>query len=385
MRPNQENSLYKGILNYNNMKKIYIFENTNSLHIEEALITHYKVFEQEYQVKFCLNNRAINRIRNNPTIFNNSMNISKFTNLVSFLKGVSKSDIVVYTTISARNIFLLYVLSLFFSKNIYYIRNANSWLSYTKHSGNAFYRAISLFTTFIKKIILKKSYQVFVANSNIKNYLVANNVETAINIVPYKFFDEDNYNLIQYHNELRVVIPGGIDISKKNLSLIRESTNILPKNALKKIKIILLGKPARQEDLDFCIAWKKEIGDSLYYYTSFISNDEFLQAIKRSHYILGMLNINFQDKYNKEIYGISKDTGIDAQAIAYGKPLIINQEYKVIDEVKTSTVGYTDSINLSDILERLSIGDQYDNISTLAMENSRKISLKNIKIRLKGL
>ena len=367
------------------MNKIYIFENTNSLHIEEALITIYKLFKEKYRVRFCLNEKAMNRVINNNIIVENTHEITTFLDLIKFIRTIKKDDIVIYPTISTRNIALLFIMSFFIEKNIYYIRNSNSWIKYAKHQKSIKNRILSNMSTYLKKKILNKSYKIFVANGNLKNYLQNNHIAKKIEIVPYKIFDANKAKIVKYEDTYRFVIPGAIDISKKDLMLIRRATQLLNQKILEKIEIILLGKPSRDEDLDFCKSWKKEIGSSLQYFTSFIPDDEFTNVLSKSHFILGLLSIDYEDKYNKEIYGLTKDTGVEAQAIAYGKPLIINDDFKVITEIKNSSISFKDSEDLSKILCKIIENNNYEEIAEKAFTNSQKISLENIRKNLKDL
>jgi len=367
------------------MNKIYIFENTNSLHIEEALITMYSVFSGDYEVQFCLSDKAIQRVKKNDKIILNTINISKISSLLLFLKNIKNDDIVIYPTISVRNISLLYFLSFFINKNIYYIRNSNSWLKYANHQNNILFKLISNFTTFLKKRLLKKAYQIFVANSNLKNYLKLNDIKKTINIVPYKFFDKNNYYASVYTDRLSIVIPGGIDTSKKDLSLIRRATSNLTQSRKDKLTIVLLGKPNSEKDLVFCKEWKKEIGTSLVYFTNFIPDTKFSKILKEAHFVLGILTINYEDRYNKEIYGVTKDTGVDAQAISYGKPLIINKEFNVAKEIVTSSIGFENSDNLSKILEQIIMSENYNHLALIAMKNSEQLSLDNTINNLEGI
>ena len=75
---------------------------------------------------------------------------------------------------------------------------------------------------------------------------------------------------------------------------------------------------------------KKELKESLIYYNRFIENGEFDAVLREATVLLGVLNVEFQDRFNKEIYGQTKDTGIEAHAIAYSKPLIVNSVVKLI-------------------------------------------------------
>lgn len=364
------------------MNKIYIFENTDSLHVEESLMTLQEIFSSKYEVKFCLNDKAIDRVRSNSKIMECCIPLISYYESIKFFREIDENDLVIYPTISARNVFILFILSLFISKNIYYIRNSNSWLKYSDHQTNIVFKSVSSLTTYLKKYLLKRAHQVFVANSNLKNYLVSHGVEKQINIVPYKFFDESNIEPLTESNRLRFVIPGGIDLSKKDLRLIKNAVSFLSKLEISKIKIILLGKPANKTDREFCEQWKNEIGDTLHFYSSFIPDKEFTDVMKDSHFVLGLLNIQHQDKYNNEIYGVSKDTGIDAQAIAYGKPLIINSEFCVVDEIKTSSVGFDNAENLAEIIKMYIDDNNYEALAEKALINCKRLSLDSLRKKL---
>lgn len=367
------------------MSKIYIFENTNALHVEESLETIYKIFSVKYEVVFCLGVKTVARVSENVGIMQHCVALDSYWKIIKFFRTINKNDIVIYPTISVRNSLLLFTLNLIVTKNIYYIRNSNSWLEYSQHKTDAFSRILSNAATFIKKKLLKRAYQIFVANSNLKDYLESKGVVKEINIVPYKLFDRANVQLLSENNRLKFVIPGGIDISKKDLNLIRTATNILSKEDRERFTVILLGRPANKLNHDFCAQWKAEVEDTLIYFTSFIPDQEFTEVLRDSHFVLGVLNVNYQDKYNSEVYGVSKDTGVDAQAIAYGKPLIINSEFRVAKEIQSSSIGFGNAEELAEIIKALIHKENYPDLSGKALDNSHKFSLENIVKQLENI
>ncbi|MDB9892096.1 hypothetical protein OAC99_01465 [Amylibacter sp.] len=223
------------------------------------------------------------------------------------------------------------------------------------------------------------------ANSNLKDYLVSKGVVKTINIVPYKLFDQASTNPILNNDRFNFVIPGSIDISKKNLQLIREATNILSKECRHRFLITLLGRPVDKANRGFCEDWKLEIGSSLKYYTSFIPDQEFTGVLRKSHFVLGALNVNYQDKYNSEVYGVSKDTGVDAQAIAYGKPLIINREFRVSKDIQSSSIGFDNAVDLSEVIKNIIYKEVYVDLALKAMRNSQKFSRENVVKQLKDI
>lgn len=361
------------------MNKMFLLEVTEALHAEESLDTLHQMFKSKYDVKLCLGKKTLNKFSSKSKFDKEKVGLASFLFSLIF-KRLDKDDIVVFPTISVRNVSLVFLISLFSPKNIYYIRNSNSWLKNSSHAEGVFCRILTNYTTFLKKIMLKRAYQVFVANTSIKNYLLDNFVLNEINIVPYKFYIERNVKVKRKldSSKLNIVVPGAIHTDKKNLSLIRSAFNILDDEIKRKVTIVLLGKPSRKSDFEFCESWKSDAGDSLIYFNEFVSDEVFSDYMEESDCILGVLNINYFDKYNAEIYGLSKDTGIDAQAISYGKPLIINNDFNVINEIISSTLKFHDEKSLAACIFALEDNVYMNNISDEAILNCNKLSLDKV-------
>lgn len=359
-----------------NKKVIYIFENTNSLHVEESLQTLYEILSIKYDVKLCLGNKTIDRVKGNRLIMANMENLSGIKKIFYFLKQNGNKYPVIFPTISCRNISLVFLISFFIKKNIYYIRNSNSWLMYPKHT-KGIDLIVSYITTFFKRRMLRRAHKIIVANENIRDYLkktFGGNIE----IVPFKYFNEKNCIHSQYFDKLRIVVPGSIDISKKDLFLIRDAMKLFSAAELKKIQVVLLGKPSDNKSSSFCEAWKKEAGDSLSFHKNFIPDGEFQKILQQAHCILGLFPIRYIDKYNQETYGESKDTGVEAQAISYGKPFIVNNDFAVVKKISSSSLLFIDSNDLASKIKSLLCPDAYERISLEALKNSRKFTINKI-------
>ena len=368
------------------MSRIYIFENTSSLHAEEALITTYNILNRlDYEVSLCLGPRTAQRVANNEFLMaKDVILVPSLGKLFKFISNVKKHDIVVYPTIAARNVVLLFIMNLFIAKNIYYIRSSNSWLKYSNHQGGFGVKTIRLITHYIKKYLLKNAFQIFVANANIKAHL-AQYTDKCINIIPYKLA-EDNLSSPKFQTPLTYLIPGAVDTNKKDLNQIRQATALLTPQELENVKIVLLGRPSNPVDVKFCNQWKSEIGDSLTIYDKFIPTEEFDGQLKNAHYIIGILTIDYQDKYNQEIYGVTKDTGVDAQAIAYGKPLIINKPFAILPEIASSSQLFGNPAELADIFKAsMASPAHYDGLSQAAIDNSQKFTLDIIVSKLENI
>lgn len=368
------------------MSKIYIFENSNYFHVEEALVSTYKVLKAlNFEIVMALGSIPLATISNNNFLMSkNIIPANGILNLLRFILSVKKDDIVVFPTITARNIIFIYFTSFIFSKNIYSLQSANSWIHLSDHPAAFHNRLIRRLLHFLKQRLLKSAFQIFVANTNIKCFL-QKHILTPINIVPFKFYETDAV-ILPFTTPVNFVIPGAVDLSKKNIHHIREATKKLNHADLEKIRIILLGGPTSPADKQFCKDWKTEIGDSLITYDNFIPTEEFEYQLKNAHFIIGALKVDYEDKYNKEIYGTTKDTGVDAQAIAYAAPLIINEPFKILPETESSSLTYDSSTKLANYLKKIP-NDQklFLDLQNQAMKNSQKFTLINIKTKINNL
>lgn len=329
---------------YSKMKRLFIFENSNAPH-ETSIISAIKIFKSlGFHVVLCLNHKSIDRITQLDSLVNiKIVNISKFTGLVSFYKIYKNSDYVLFNTILLRNLFMVVIVSMISKHNIYYMRNINSWFHRPNNDNVNFKNKIlGNILFFTKKVLLTKSTLLAVGSYNMQEYLLEKTNKKSF-VIPFNIFEKNKIH-IQSNDKYTIVIPGTIDLIRKDLNIIAEATYLLNDNELEKLDIILLGRPISEKDKLFVINWKKKIGSSLTYYDKFIKDDEFEKVLKNADIIMGTLNVNYQDKYgNQEIYGKSKDTGIEAHAIAYAKPLFVNEDYSVDKYLESTTLKYIDA------------------------------------------
>jgi hypothetical protein len=336
------------------MKNIFIFENSNAPH-ETSIIGAVKIFQNiGFNVVLCLNNKSIERIAKLGGINGiEVINIGGLFGLFGFFRVLKSQDFVLFNTILLRSLLVTYVVSIFSKNKIYYLRNINSWLYKPTISGVALKnRFLGLIFYGAKKIIKKDAAFFIVGSFNMQNYLsLQTNVPSFV--IPFNMIkDQKSYksNSALY----TFVIPGVIDLARKDLNRIKEATLLFDQDDLKRFKIILLGYPSSQRDLDFVVEWKNRLGVAIEYYDNFIEDSEFDRVLSRADIIMGVLNTSYQDKYgNRETYGKTKDTGIEAHALAYTKPLIVNSEYQVDKYMYSSTVKFTTTQDCFDIMKRL--------------------------------
>jgi len=363
-------------------KKIFIFENSNSAH-EEGIETVVKILNKlDYKIYLCLNKISIFRIKEFKldNYIEDIIDISNIIGIFKVLKLMKSCDLAFYNTISARNSFMLFMLSFLIKNNIYAVKNCNSWIKYSNHKGTFINKLVRFLSYKMKNNMMKRSYFMVVANTNTKKYLSLHTKKN-IEVIPYKYFDEKKV-AVDKSNYITFVVPGGIDLNRKPLFDIKNASSMLSVDELKNIQIILLGKPKNKTDELFCKEWKDDIGESLKYYNSFVSVQEYEYVLSHSTFILSNFNINFEDKYVKEIYGKTKDSGVDAQSICYGKPLIVNTGFIVVKEIVSSTTYYSNAEELYKIFSNI-ISNKNKNLENIAFHNSMKFTIDRIAKNIK--
>lgn len=345
-------------------KKLFIFDNSKAPH-QTSIYGISKIFQKNgYEVIFCLGKYPLQKIGNpeEEVIY-----ISSLSGIIRFFKKYKKADILIFNTVSFRTVFFNFFITLFTKNNIFYVRNANSWFALPTHAKRVHHKIIGKLITLTKRYLLKhKSVGLISGSFNIKNYLKKQGVNLPTYVIPFNFFSKQRVDLNKVNKDkpFLFVIPGTIDFKRKDLSVIRDATYLFSKDERENFKVILLGYPVDDYSLNFVNEWKSEIGDSLQFWPGFVPNEDFANVLEKGNVIMGSLNVQYEDRFYKEVYGQTKDTGIEAHAIAYAKPLIVNFEYKADDKIKTSTLTYKDK------------NECYQHMKLLVENNERYLELR---------
>ncbi|MBK7501081.1 MAG: hypothetical protein IPI19_18905 [Ignavibacteriales bacterium] len=93
------------------------------------------------------------------------------------------------------------------------------------------------------------------------------------------------------------------------------------------------------------------IGIKVAYFTQdYIPLEIFDKELANSDIVLGNIKLNI-DKYSK--YGKTKETGIPFTMIRAAKPGVLPQNYPSLKELESSTIRFSDSDSLTEILTDL--------------------------------
>lgn len=301
--------------------------------------------------------------------------------IIEILRYRAASDVVIYNTTSVRTSVFTLLTSLGLGRNVYYIRNANSWLSYSAHFTAVKDYLPRWISTTIKKLLLSRAHFVVVEFSRIKVYLASRGV-CRTDVVPFKLYAPRAVRP-QHPGRVHFVVPGAIDFRTKNIELLIHALLQLPENVRERIKITLLGRTTSAVEVAACAEWQRVLGDALVYYKSFVSVPDFTEAFEGADVVLSCFNIQHRCAYLNETYGLSRGSGVAAHAFARALPLVVNEGFKIDDEYAPATRTFQDERELAEIYRELAMmPEALEQLKAKAEGAAKQYSLEKVIARL---
>ena len=305
--------------------------------------------------------------------------ITKPLYLAKLLLSLRREDYVLFNTVSPRSILLVCFVALFESRKIYYVRNAKSWIYSPKYQTNTIFRIIGTILFLLKKWLQKGAHAFAAGSFNLKDFLMKEGLSKPVLVLPFNLFASEKSAREFLNEKFSFVVPGTIDLNRKDLSVIRDASYLLFESLKGKFEIVLLGRPVDGKSEHFAREWKNVLGNSLTFYNDFIPSDVFDSALKQSNVVMGALNVSFKDRYHSEKYGETKDTGIEAHAISYARPIVVNSEYRTDLKIQSSTLYFKDRQSCFEIMKKLILNKEYYlQVLDRALENSDYYTIDSI-------
>lgn len=284
----------------------------------------------------------------------------------------------IFNTTSTRNCVInLLIAIVYFGRNVFYIRNARSWLHFSTHDRFLKYTILRAIVYFSKRVMLRTRSSLLVEKTTIKKYLYDHDVRD-VDVIPYMFFENLNVDIRKISGpSLKIVSPGVIDFNKKDLLTIIEAMEIMLELGIE-VKLTFLGKVKSSKDEEICRFYKKKFKESFTYYTNFIPEKNYDSSLQAADIILGSFKIDNKCEYFDEIYGTTKGSGVDAHAFSMAKVLFVNEGYEVDTAYKAATVFFKNSADLSSKISRL-YDDRtlMDDLNMIALKCSLEYVVEN--------
>ena len=274
------------------------------------------------------------------------------------------------------------------SKTILLIHHVNAWLKPRlifdiKHPIRT--ADTNLASMLIHRFIFPKFGAINVIYHPLKDHIRANtDYEKEIFTLPTSIFENAKTMKRQEdEGKLKIVIPGLIQEHRKDYGTVFPAFETLFKHHKEKIKLCVPGLPVGKFGRQIYNKFKdmEQKGCDVEIFDHFVPDDTFDDILTQSDIILAPIRIKTRaDGDIEEIYGKTVGSGVVFNAIQYAKPIIVPAEFNMLPELESSTLKYSDSIELEDIMTKLmSNPEKLQELKREALTNSQKFSLKNLQ------
>jgi hypothetical protein len=268
------------------------------------------------------------------------------------------------------------------SKMILTVHTTNHWLKYKFALGiRNIFKTIdaNLSLYFIRKKVLPKFDAINVIYYPLKSYIKQNTeYKKPIFTIPYAYSEEKTSG-ISKDGKIRIVIPGRVEEYRRDYTLALDVFEKLFKKFGTKIVLYLAGRPYEVHGtriIEKCERLK-ENGYNIIFFKEFIPEKEYHKILLESDLIFSPLKTEkIAPNGIKEIYGTTEASTVPFESIQHSKPLIVPKDFKVINELKSSTLQYDSAEELENIItELIKDKDKLEKLEKEAYKNSKHFSL----------
>jgi hypothetical protein len=193
--------------------------------------------------------------------------------------------------------------------------------------------------------------QLVVHSQGQKEALIKLSCKSPIRVFPFAIY-EGMEDCSQSNEVLRICIPGVITQAKRDYLGLFKALQQNAEHLRDKIDLYLLGyindreKPDIEPVIDNLIA----AGYKIYYHKTFVYGEEFDKAMAHSDLLL---NNQFINRNNTEIYGQTKESGMIFNMLRAAKPGILPQEYQVSPEFNDCTLFFESYPHLVELITQV--------------------------------
>lgn len=292
-----------------------------------------------------------------------------------------KFDCIILNTVDSKHLILYLIL-----------KRKKSKIVLNLHDINNFFRvsySIDLKKTIriLGKRLLRHKIDLFtVATENMKDYLVAKKFTTKPILALPLVVSRPNTTTTSIPV---IIIPGSIEEKRR---LYNEPLKVLANlhaDLSQAFKVILAGKPMGSFGQSIIQLTKKmkATGMDIECSENEVPEKKFQQLIASSSIVLAPLNV-FTTVHDgiKEQYGSSKASGNIHDAVRHSKPLIVPHNYRVPDEINSSTLYYSSMEELYDLVKKcITDKELLKKLTQNAEQNSKKFLREEVNKKLSAV
>lgn len=273
-------------------------------------------------------------------------------------------------------------------KMILTVHDANTWMNHklTFEIKRPFRTLDSLISALIiQKIVLPRFMGINVVYPPIKDYIINNNFyKKDVFTFPFILFD-DNKKLYfsKDKKKIKFVVPGAVIEQRRDHEVVIDAFENLFKKYKERISLCLLGKSTGvygKRILNRCKKLKDK-GFDISYFKSYVPEEIYDRTLNESTVVIAPIKLHTTSLGTwKETFGLSKASGAIFDAIQYAKPFVLPEKFKLMDELKNSSIKYSNSNDLeSKLAEIIEDGEKLISLGENAIKNSKKLSFSIYK------
>lgn len=248
------------------------------------------------------------------------------------------ADLIVWEELYNRQLLPFLFLLRFSKKSLLTIHNVHKWLNRPK--------AVFSFSNFLIKMVVDRIKGIIVISPNLLDYIKQENLYSGLLFyVPFSL-PAKNPQLLPFDDLIRIVAPGGVNIERRKYHpyLIGLKNYALSDKSKIKIQLVLLGKLEKlsEEELDLIKEINLLTKAEVITWETYLPNSTFQEEIEKSHFLLGNLKMNYNEKRVEEIYGRSKESGVLFLMIKYQKLTLLPSSYPCNEVLSDLVERYDD-------------------------------------------
>lgn len=251
----------------------------------------------------------------------------------------NSADLIVWEELYKRQLLPFLFLLRFSKKSLLTIHNVHKWLK----------RPTALFSlsNFLIKMVVNRIKGLIVISPNLFDYVQQKNLYSGLLFyVPFSLPNKSP-QLLPFDDLIRIVAPGSVNVERRNYRsyLIGLRNYALSDNSQIKIQLVLLGKIEKlsEEELDLIKQINLSTKAEVITWETYLTNSSFQEEIEKSHFLLGNLKMNYNEKRVGEIYGRTKESGVLFLMIKYQKPTLLPSSYPCNEVLSDLVERYDDN------------------------------------------
>lgn len=258
------------------------------------------------------------------------------------------------------------------------VHNAATWFE-----GNQLNSIKNIVKRIIRNKFLNKAQNYFVSSENMKEYVESldKNFEKNIYNMPFMLFEPKNIGLRNTNRIKKIVYPGLISAARK-----KYETFFMLAKKYPDIEFVLLGAPSnnpKERSLEVIEKIKKLDYNNIKYFETYLSAEEYTKEFNNADFIFSELSIEFKKEDYREVYGMSKDTGISYLMIKNCIPLIVNSDFTNLKSLNSSTLYFNSLTELDSYIEVYNEDEKYNDLLYNTIQLSNLFTAETVANNLK--